>query len=54
MNWKQRALDLLDDAKRYAKQAVAEWGEAIQDDPVQHALSFAAGAVLAIGVWSVF
>jgi len=53
VDWKTRFQDLCGDCLRYLKQAFSEWGEAIKDDPVQHALSFVAGGILIAGLLTV-
>ena len=54
MDWKQRALDLLADLKRYFGQALSEWVESIKVDPVQHFFSLAAGVALGLAILTVF
>lgn len=50
MDWKQRASDLLADAKRYGKNALIGWGDSIREEFVYHAFTAAVFLVLGIGI----
>ena len=47
MDWKQRAIDLYGDARKWPRMAFLDWFETATTDPIQHLFTLFAGMALA-------